>query len=288
MTFFKYHGCGNDFICVDARHQSVDASAIAKAWCSRRFSVGADGVVVIHESSVADAKMVIINADGSRPEMCGNGLRCMVACMIHQGMSATDVRSIETDAGVLSVQVRQTEGATVSMTIDMGVASYPPNPMDMAGPFLTGPATVPIGNDLYDITPVSIGNPHAVIFVDDVSRVDVATIGPMIESHKWFVNRVNVEFIQVTSNTNLMMRVWERGVGETLACGTGACAAVVAAIHRGKATSPCEVELPGGVLMIDYDSVTHRVHMTGPATYVYSGTVSSGHVTTHFDERSMP
>ena len=271
IKFSKYHGCGNDFICIDARSVEIDLVACAKNWCVRGFSVGADGLLALESSATADFKMTVVNADGSIPEMCGNGLRCFVAYLVHQQFFQSNHCNIETDAGILRVDINKSDARLVDVSVQMGQAYVGLNLPVSDFKFKTSDFIQYITVDSvdYSVVPVSMGNPHAVIFVDDVDSFPVDLVGPKIERHACFPNRVNVEFIQLNDNGSIRMRVWERGVGETNACGTGACAAVVAATKHQLISKTTKVVLNGGQLLIDYDSHSHDVIMTGPAEFVY-------------------
>ena len=271
IKFSKYHGCGNDFICLDVRTVQLDLIAFAKKACVRGFSVGADGILALQPSSIADFKMTVINADGSIPEMCGNGLRCFVAYLVHQQFLKSNQCDIETDAGILHVDINELDARCVNMSVQMGQAKVGSNLPASDFNFETSALTqhVTIDSVDYGITPVSMGNPHAVIFVDDVDLFPVESVGPLIERHSCFPNRVNVEFIQLNDDGTIRMRVWERGVGETNACGTGACAVVVAATQNKLVSKATKVILNGGQLLIDYDLQSQDVIMTGPAELVY-------------------
>ena len=275
IKFSKYHGCGNDFICVDARSANIDLVAFAKKWCVRGFSVGADGILALDSSPMADFKMTVVNADGSIPEMCGNGLRCFVAYLVHQQLLDSTECLIETDAGILSVTINESNKEVVNMSVQMGQAKLGSNLPTSDFKFETSNVIQHITVDSvdYSVVLVSMGNPHAVIFVDDVDSFPVGVVGPFIEQHPCFPNRVNVEFIQMNANGSIRMRVWERGVGETYACGTGACAVVVATSQKKLVAKPTTVILNGGELLIDYDSQSNEVIMTGPAELVYESSL---------------
>jgi diaminopimelate epimerase len=271
IKFSKYHGCGNDFICLDARGLATDFVGMAKHWCRRGFSVGADGLVLVDDSTVADYKMIIVNADGSIPEMCGNGLRCFAAYLIDQDITSKKQLLIETGAGILGVSLTDNGFPTKSIALQMGAAAILSDlpKSDFAFDPLQASFEVSINNEIMTFFPVSMGNPHCVIFVDDVTAVDVAGIGSFIEQHDFFPNRVNVEFVSLSSNTECDVRVWERGVGETNACGTGACAAVVAAVTQRQTHSAMTVRLRGGYLFVQYDQKTQQVTLEGPAEFVF-------------------
>ena len=278
MKFAKYQGLGNDFVVVDLREvDSATAAAmqepsVARAVCDRQFGIGADGVLAILNAKGSDARMRVLNADGSEAEMCGNGLRCVVQALADTDGAAAEL-AIETGAGRLLCS-RQGDGVTVAMGRPMLTRSEIP---------MTGPPSERCVNQLLElsgepalrITAVSMGNPHAVLFVDadtDLRKL-AERIGPAIETHAWFPRRTNVEIVRVRSRRELDVAVWERGVGITLACGTGACAAVVAAIlnDRCDGASDVRVNLLGGPLQIRVDGGLGNVHMHGPAVRVFAG-----------------
>lgn len=279
MKFAKYHGLGNDFVVVDLRR--VDPSVAAaiqepstvQAVCDRQFGVGADGVLAILNANDGDARMRVLNADGSEAEMCGNGLRCVVEDLATRGGIAKSEMAIETGAGRL-VCIRRSGGVTV----EMGAPKLIRAEIPMTGPpgerCISQPLELP-GQSPLHVTGVSMGNPHAVLFADAGAdlRALAQTIGPQIETHAWFPKRTNVELVFVRSRRELDVVVWERGVGITLACGTGACAAVVAAIlgrHCDEAND-VRVNLLGGSLQIRVMPGLANVHMHGPATHVFGG-----------------
>jgi len=275
VSFNKYHGCGNDFICVDFRNETADFISLAKQLCRRHFSIGADGLIVLLDSAVAQYQMLVVNADGSIPEMCGNGLRCFVAYLSDLGLVQSSVLTIETGAGVLEAVIQSNSGLVKNILVDMGHAYFndrlPPNDFVLTN--MTD-NVISIGAQNFHFTPVSMGNPHCVIFVSDVDAIDLQSVGPLIETHPCFPNRVNVEFVQVIARDHLKMRVWERGVGETHACGTGACASVVAGVLSKKCDANARVDLLGGSLDISFSLETFHVKMSGPATFVFSSKIT--------------
>ncbi len=283
LSFTKMHGLGNDFIVIDDRTEELDFAPEAVEWfCDRNFGIGADGLVLIRPATVdgADFSWWFRNSDGSVAEMCGNGIRCFAKYVVDKGLIPADRDSVavETAIGVLRIEVTRAYDGTMHLaTVDMGE------------PVLK-PAAIPTGmrcgsNDdmvvdcaletelgTFNVTPVSMGNPHVVIFVDDVEEADVHEIGPVIETHPLFPKKTNVEFAQVMGDDIIRLRVWERGVGETLACGTGACAAAVATALNCRGGREAVVELLGGELAIRWAENDH-VFMTGPAEEVYSGSI---------------
>ena len=278
MRFAKYHGLGNDFVVVDLRAApAADAAAIqepavVRAVCDRQFGVGGDGVLAILPAADADARMRVLNADGSEAEMCGNGIRCVGKYVHDRGLAKNPLR-IDTDDGVKTLQLTlDGRGRVAGATVDMGVPVLdgPRIPVASEGRVIDQPLEV--AGLSWQITCVSMGNPHCVVFVPDVESLDLPRIGPRFEHHPFFPKRVNTEFIRVASPTRLEMRVWERGAAETMACGTGACAAAVAAARTGRAERRCTVALAGGELEIDWRADDHVV-MTGDAVEVFQGRI---------------
>jgi len=272
IKFWKMHGLGNDYILIDNRDGKLDGKdlgKVAKNLCRRRFSVGADGLLLLYDSSVADVKMRIFNADGSEAEMCGNGIRCLAKyCFVNNVTDKTELR-IETLAGIKTVWLNVEDGTVRSVTVDMGSPILERRMIPMAGEGKCIDEELEVEGEKFKITCLSVGNPHCVIFMDNVDAFPVEKIGPKIENHPAFPNRTNVEFAQLIRNNEMKIRVWERGVGETLACGTGACAAVVAANLTGKASGKCIVHLRGGDLNIEY--MNDRILMRGAAEKSFEG-----------------
>jgi diaminopimelate epimerase len=270
LEFTKMHGLGNDFIVVDSVRNvhSFDAPAVSQKANDRRFGIGGDGLILIEKGATAAFKMRMFNPDGSEAEMCGNGIRCVARFIRDEGLSADNPIPIETGAGLLSLEL--VEGGLVR--VDMGKERHLRRDIPMTG----DPAMAAVGFDLeaagrrLRAVSVSMGNPHCVVFVDNVDSVPLEEWGPAIEMHELFPNRTNVHFAQVISPTELKMRTWERGAGATLACGTGACAVGVAAELSGVAGSDVAIHLPGGDLRIEI-AEDRTVFMTGPAAYVYRG-----------------
>ncbi len=276
LKFTKMHGCGNDYIYVNCFEQEVsDFSGISERLSHRRFGVGGDGVIYICPSDVADAKMRMFNADGSEGKMCGNGIRCVGKYLFDNNMVQGDSVSIETLSGIKKLQAYRNEhGEVTSLKVDMGKAEFAPNkiPVALDGDSIIGKSQK-IGEKTYNITCVSMGNPHCIVFESDVEGLDLEKIGPLFEHNAIFPEGVNTEFIRVNNDRDITMRVWERGSGETWACGTGACACVAAAVKNGfcKEGEDITVHLIGGDLVINYTDDT--VMMTGPATKVFDGEV---------------
>ncbi|MEM8613580.1 MAG: diaminopimelate epimerase [Cyanobacteria bacterium P01_H01_bin.105] len=279
LSFRKYHGLGNDFILVDNRHQSSPLLTPAQAidLCDRNTGIGADGVIfALPGEQGASYTMRIFNSDGSEPEMCGNGIRCM----------AKFLEALETEAGsplvkphsytvhTLAGEIIPTLQSNGQVTVDMGepqlLAKEIPTTLGQGnGPVIDHSLT--IADQAYQVTCVSMGNPHCITFVKDTSAVELAKIGPLFEHHPVFPQRTNTEFIQIVRPDYLKMLVWERGAGPTLACGTGACASLVAAVLNKKCDRVATVELPGGPLQIEWSATNNHVYMTGPAVFVFTG-----------------
>ena len=268
MKFTKMHGLGNDFVLVDVREFAIDNPSKFARWaCDRRFGIGADQLLLLKDSQNADFRMDIINADGSIVEMCGNGIRAFARYVWDRGLSDKDMLDIATLAGTI-----RPERLGELIRVDMGEPELDGRkiPVALDGKVVDHPLEV--DGRTFEITCVSMGNPHAVIFVDDVKGFQVARYGPQIERNELFPNRINVEFVEVESREAIRMRVWERGAGETLACGTGASASVVASMLKGLTNRKVTVQLLGGDLLIDW-AENGRVYMTGPATEVFSGEI---------------
>ncbi len=273
LNFTKMHGCGNDYIYFNCLEQELqNPSQLSIEMSRRHFSVGADGIVMICASSQADAKMRMFNADGSEGKMCGNAIRCVGKYLYENGIVPKKDITIETLSGIKTLQLETENGKVSKVRVDMGTAELAPEkiPVTASAPVKNYPLTID-GQD-YRITCVSMGNPHAVTFVPNVAELPLEKIGPMFETHSLFPERVNTEFVEFISENHLKMRVWERGSGETYACGTGACACAVASILNGYCNydTTIQVELIGGTLEIECTQDL-RVFMTGPAEKVYEG-----------------
>lgn len=277
ISFTKMQGLGNDFILVDCldkqlRVRGEDLGDLARELCNRRVGIGADQLLLLYPSDIADFKMRIFNADGSEVEMCGNGIRCFARYIWDRGLSEKDMFSVETMAGVMK-PLRSGD----MVTVDMGEPVLEGRLIPVNADGLIKDFLLKIENEEFKITCVSMGNPHAIIVVEDVDSFYVKKYGPLIEVNRLFPKRINVEFIQVINNEKIKMRVWERGSGETMACGTGASAAAVAANLLGLAGRKVSVELPGGELVIEWKE-DNRVYMTGPAVNVFSGEIEVGRI----------
>ncbi len=273
MKFTKMEGLGNDYVYVDGFRERVsNPSALAVRISDRHFGVGADGLILILPSEVADARMEMYNADGSRGKMCGNGIRCVAKYVYEHGIARKEELAIETDSGIKHLQLF-TEGGTVErVRVNMGTPELERSRIPMKGPAgrVVG-EDLEIGHRTFKITALSMGNPHCVTFVDDLDAFDVTKYGPAVANHPSFPEGVNVEFAEVIDREHVKMRVWERGSGETLACGTGACATCVAAVLNGLTERCITIHLPGGDLEVAWSEKDDAVTKTGPAREVFTG-----------------
>ena len=276
MKFTKMHGTGNDYIYVNGFEEKLEnPSEAAVKLSDRRFGIGSDGLILILPSDVADCRMEMFNADGSIGKMCGNGIRCVAKYVYDRGLVKKDVLRVETRSGVKTLQLRVEDGKVASVRVNMGQPELDPEKIPVLfskDRMVDEEVYTPSGN-VWRVTCVSMGNPHAVIFVDDVEGLNLPAIGPEMEKHAMFPERAHIEFAQVTGPHEVQMRVWERGSGETLACGTGACACAVASVLTGKADRDVTVHLRGGDLHVFWDPDTDDVYMEGPAAFVFDGTV---------------
>ena len=273
MKFTKMQGLGNDYVYVNCFKEKIeDPSALAVRISDRHFGVGSDGLILINPSKVADCEMEMYNADGSRGEMCGNGIRCVGKYMYDYGLTDKEAISVETLAGIKYLQFFIENGKVAKVKVDMGSPILTPAeiPVVAEGERAVDEPIVVDGTE-YRMTCISMGNPHAIVYVDDVKNLLIEKIGPSFEKHERFPNRVNTEFVKVLDRNTVEMRVWERGSGETLACGTGACATAVACILNGLTEEKVTVKLLGGDLEIEWDREKNKVFMTGPAKVVFDG-----------------
>ena len=275
MKFTKMQGCGNDYVYVNCFAEDLPASErpqFSRRVSDRHFGAGSDGLICICPSEKADFLMDMYNADGSRAEMCGNGIRCVAKYVYERGMTDKDVITVETGAGVKTLWLNVEDGAVESVRVCMGSPEFEPAriPVDATGgAFIDQP--VEVGGNVWNVTALSVGNPHAVVFVEDVDWLDLPSLGPLFENHPLFPERVNTEFVQVIDRSTLKMRVWERGSGETMACGTGSTAALAAAVVNGRCENSARLLLRGGELLIECDRDKNLIYMTGPAVTVYDG-----------------
>ncbi len=275
MHFTKMHGIGNDYVYVDCTRETVaDPARTAIVVSDRHFGIGSDGLILIKPSDEADFEMDMYNADGSRGKMCGNGIRCVGKYVYDHGLTDKTTVRIATGSGVKILELTVEDGKAVLLKVDMGAAILKPAdiPVRLEGDRAVD-VPVTIGGKEWRITCVSTGNPHCVTFVPEVEDLPLEKIGPLFENDDIFPDRVNTEFVKVLDDHTLRMRVWERGSGETWACGTGACATAVAAILNGLAQNPVTVKLNGGDLLIDWDRESGHIFMTGPATEVFEGDI---------------
>ena len=275
MKFTKMHGLGNDYVYVNCFEEKIDnPPAVARFVSDRHFGIGSDGLIMINPSKTADFEMEMYNADGSRGEMCGNGIRCVAKYVYDYGLTDKTQISVETLGGIKYLDLTVEDGKVSLVKVDMG---KPELEADLI-PIISEREQVidePIEVDgkEYHMTGVSMGNPHAVIYVDDVKGLDLEKIGPKFENHERFPKRINTEFVHCIDRQTVEMRVWERGSGETLACGTGACAVAVSSILNNLTDTQVTVKLLGGDLQIEWDREKDRVFMTGPATVVFDGVI---------------
>ena len=275
MKFTKMHGLGNDYVYVNCFEEKIDnPPAVARYVSDRHFGIGSDGLIMINPSKTADFEMEMYNADGSRGEMCGNGIRCVAKYVYDYGLTDKTQISVETLGGIKYLDLTVEDGKVSLVKVDMG---KPELEADLI-PIISEREQVidePIEVDgkEYHMTGVSMGNPHAVIYVDDVKGLDLEKIGPKFENHERFPKRINTEFVHCIDRQTVEMRVWERGSGETLACGTGACAVAVSSILNNLTDTQVTVKLLGGDLQIEWDREKDRVFMTGPATVVFDGVI---------------
>ena len=276
MKFTKMHGLGNDYVYVNCFDETVENPAEVSIKVSdRHFGIGSDGLVLIKPSDVADFRMDMFNADGSQAEMCGNAIRCVGKYVYDHGMTEKESISVETLAGIKYLDFTVEEGKVTWVTVDMGEPELRPEfiPVVSENEKVINEVIHAVGKD-WEMTCVSMGNPHCVIFIGEpVKDFPLHEIGPQFESHERFPKRINTEFIEVLDRKTVNMRVWERGSGETMACGTGACASTVAAILCGHTDDEITLHLPGGDLLVRWNRDNNRVYMTGPATIVFDGEI---------------
>ncbi|MDR2888277.1 MAG: diaminopimelate epimerase [Lachnospiraceae bacterium] len=296
MKFIKMHGCGNDYVFIDGFKERVadaDKPALAIRLSDRHFGIGGDGVVFINPSAVADYAMEIYNMDGSKAEMCGNAVRCVGKYVYESGMTKRTEITVESGGRIKYLVLEVKDKEVVTVTVNMGTPEFRTSltvtEMDNGGNDIVGKVgdkidgavggrlsdevneMISVGGTIYEMTYVSMGNPHAVVLVDEVDHYPLAEVGPRFEHHERFPQRTNVEFVRVIDRATIQMRVWERGSGETKACGTGACAAAAACIINGLTQDSVTVKLLGGELLIRWDRDANVIYMTGPAKTAFSG-----------------
>ena len=272
LEFTKMHGIGNDYIYIDvAKNKDLKEiftrytiGALVRYLSNRNFGIGGDGVIFIEKSMIADFKMRIFNSDGTEAEMCGNGIRCFAKYIYDQQLTEKDILKIETLAGIKEVKKEQHILEPSKETIEQYV-------VNMGKPIISGNLNISVLDKNIQLTKILIGNPHAVIFTKDIENIPIKKYGPLIENHRYFPQKTNVEFVEILENNLIKMRVWERGSGETFACGTGSCAAVVAGVSNNLIKREVKVLLKGGELDINWDEKTNNIYMKGIATKVYDG-----------------
>jgi diaminopimelate epimerase len=274
VRFVKMHGAGNDYIYVDCIRNPMphDPAGLSRAISDRHFGVGSDGLILICPADKADVRMRMFNADGSEAEMCGNGIRCVAKYVYDHGLVRKPALRVETGRGVLALDLEVSGGSVRQVRVDMGepilTAADIPTKLDGNPPV---DVCLPLPDKELRVTCVSMGNPHCVIFVDAITDALVLGVGPRVEQHAAFPRKTNVEFVRINRPDDVTVRVWERGSGETLACGTGACAVVVAGILTARTQRRLVAHLPGGDLQLLWSETDHHVYMTGPAVEVFSG-----------------
>lgn len=275
MKFTKMHGLGNDYIYVNAILEKIEnPNEVSKFVSDRHFGIGSDGLVLILPSEIADFKMRMFNSDGSESEMCGNAIRCVGKFVYDNKLTDKKTIKIETLAGIKVLEMTVKDEKVVLVRVDMGEPILEASKIPVISekyPVIKEKITA--GNYSFDFTCVSMGNPHAVTYIDDVNNFELEKIGPMFEVHEKFPRKTNVEFVKVIDDETLQMRVWERGAGETLACGTGACAVLVSSVLNGFSKRKATVKLLGGDLIIEWNEKDNHVYMTGPATTVFDGEI---------------
>jgi len=273
MKFTKMEGCGNDYVYVNGFEEKIDnPNEVAIAVSDRHFGIGSDGLIIINPSEVADFKMCMYNADGSEGKMCGNGIRCVAKYVYDFKLTDKDVITVETLSGIKTLKLNVENGKVKTVRVNMGAPILECDEVPVKyddEKMINKP--VKVDGKTFNITCVSMGNPHAVTFINDTDNLEIEKIGPKFENNEIFPDKVNTEFIQIIDKNTIKMRVWERGSGETFACGTGACASVVASVLNGLTENKVTVKLLGGDLEIEYNQDENTVYMTGPARVVFTG-----------------
>lgn len=287
INFTKMEGLGNDYVYIDCTKKDLkDASNLAKIISDRHFGVGSDGLILIKNSNKADFRMQMFNSDGSEAEMCGNGIRCVGKYVYDNGLTQKKILTIETLAGIKTLELNIEEGKVKTVKVDMGepILDFSLIPVTDVCEYESDEKikfyklNIEVEKEQKEFTCVSMGNPHAINYVKNVKDLNINKYGPIIEKDKHFPNKTNVEFIELIDNNNIKMRVWERGAGETLACGTGACASVVASVLNGYTDRNVTVELLGGNLNIEWNKENNHVYMTGSATKVFEGKIDEENI----------
>lgn len=279
MKFAKMQGCGNDYVYINGFEEKIDNEKkpeLVRRLSERHFGIGSDGVIFINPSNIADFEMEMYNADGSRSEMCGNGIRCVAKYVYDKKMTTRKEFTIESFGKVKYITIIEENGVAKLIRVGMGS----PELRTELIPAIYDAETIiakPIEVDgkVWEGTCVSMGNPHVVLFVDDVKKMDLESIGPKFENHTMFPNRTNTEFVKIIDENTVEMRVWERGTGETLACGTGCCATAVACILNEKTGNKVLVKVLGGEILVEWDRQTNEIYMTGPGEFVFEGEILS-------------
>lgn len=279
MKFTKMHGCGNDYVYVDGAKEQIpvkDKPELVRKLSDRHFGIGGDGVIFINPSDEADFEMEMYNMDGSRSEMCGNGIRCVAKFVYDKGLTDKEHISIISGGKVKYIDLNIENGKVSTVKVNMGepilkAADIPVVTDNPEGSVIA--ENIEVAGNTYKMTCVSMGNPHAVVFMEDVTNLEIEKIGPLFENHQRFPRRTNTEFVKVIDRNNVEMRVWERGTGETLACGTGTCATVVACVLNNLTEDEVNVKVLGGLIKIKWDRKANLVYMTGPAATVFEGEI---------------
>ncbi|KAB2954480.1 diaminopimelate epimerase [Heliorestis acidaminivorans] len=277
MEFVKMHGLGNDFVIVDARKspylEHKDWEEVAIKVCDRHYGIGADGLILVLPSEIADISWRIINPDGSEPEMCGNGIRCFARYVYERAIVTNKIIKVETLAGIIVPEIQvNDEGKVVAVKVDMGEPIFERSKIPMTGHAdKVIDEEIDVNGNTVKITALSMGNPHCLIYVDKIDQAPLTEWGPLVEKHQIFPKKTNVEFVEILNRNEAHMRVWERGAGPTLACGTGACATLVGSVLNGYLDRQATIHLPGGDLEIEWDEGSNKVFMTGPAVEVFQG-----------------
>ena len=276
IKFTKMHGLGNDYVYIDCTEEQKikNISSLAQFISNRHFGVGSDGLILICKSDIADFKMRMFNYDGTEAEMCGNGIRCVGKFVYDKGLTKKDNITVETLAGIKKLKFNIKEGNVETVEVDMGEPILEPDKIPVISEeAIVKNLKIKARENEFKFTYVSMGNPHAITIVDNTKDFNIEKYGPVLEKDEHFPRRANIEFIELVDKNNIKMRVWERGAGETLACGTGACASVVACALNGYIENEANVELLGGTLKIRWDKENNHIYMTGPATTVFEGEI---------------
>lgn len=276
IKFTKMHGLGNDYVYIDCTEEQKikNISSLAQFISNRHFGVGSDGLILICKSDIADFKMRMFNYDGTEAEMCGNGIRCVGKFVYDKGLTKKDNITVETLAGIKKLKFNIKKGNVETVEVDMGEPILEPDKVPVISEeAIVKNLKIKARENEFKFTCVSMGNPHAITIVDNTKDFNIEKYGPVLEKDEHFPRRANIEFIELVDKNNIKMRVWERGVGETLACGTGACASVVACALNGYIENEANVELLGGTLKIRWDKENNHIYMTGPATTVFEGEI---------------